>query len=73
MGDGECSHVIGCDIVPLVGLGLLLSVVHGSLDLPEILPLTCQVPTVGEMVEMWKKNHNLFAILYGWFLAKARF
>ncbi|KAK6141164.1 hypothetical protein DH2020_025082 [Rehmannia glutinosa] len=29
-----------------------------------------QVPTAGEMVEMWKKNQNLFGILYSWFLAK---
>lgn len=29
-----------------------------------------QVPTVGEMVDMWKKKHNTFGILYSWFLAK---
>ncbi|XP_004287923.1 PREDICTED: traB domain-containing protein-like isoform 1 [Fragaria vesca subsp. vesca] len=29
-----------------------------------------QVPTAGEMIDMWKKNHNAFGILYGWFLAK---
>ncbi|KAJ6991321.1 traB domain-containing protein-like isoform X2 [Populus alba x Populus x berolinensis] len=29
-----------------------------------------QVPTMGEMIEMWKKNHNTFGILYSWFLAK---
>ncbi|OWM67129.1 hypothetical protein CDL15_Pgr000581 [Punica granatum] len=29
-----------------------------------------QVPTVGEMIEMWKKKQNLFGILYSWFLAK---
>ncbi|KAL3509667.1 hypothetical protein ACH5RR_029068 [Cinchona calisaya] len=33
-------------------------------------PQNLKVPTVGEMVDMWKKNHNLFGILYGWFLAK---
>ena len=26
---------------------------------------------MGEMVEMWKKKHNIFGILYSWFLAKA--
>ncbi|XP_024444734.1 uncharacterized protein LOC18106991 isoform X3 [Populus trichocarpa] len=30
----------------------------------------CQVPTMGEMIKMWKKNHNTFGILYSWFLAK---
>ncbi|KAG7034961.1 TraB domain-containing protein [Cucurbita argyrosperma subsp. argyrosperma] len=25
---------------------------------------------MGEMVEMWKKKHNIFGILYSWFLAK---
>ncbi|KAL6553568.1 hypothetical protein OROGR_007410 [Orobanche gracilis] len=29
-----------------------------------------QVPTMGEMVGMWKKKQNLFGILYSWFLAK---
>ncbi|XP_031129530.1 traB domain-containing protein [Ipomoea triloba] len=33
-------------------------------------PQNLKIPTMGEMVEMWKKNHNLFAILYSWFLAK---
>ncbi|KAF3443723.1 hypothetical protein FNV43_RR13413 [Rhamnella rubrinervis] len=33
-------------------------------------PQNLQVPTMREMVEMWKKNHNLFGILYSWFLAK---
>jgi hypothetical protein len=28
---------------------------------------------MGQMVEMWKKQHNVFGILYSWFLAKARF
>uniref|UniRef100_A0A2P2K0E9 TraB domain-containing protein n=1 Tax=Rhizophora mucronata TaxID=61149 RepID=A0A2P2K0E9_RHIMU len=32
--------------------------------------LVDQVPTMAEMIEMWKKNHNLFGILYSWFLAK---
>jgi len=32
-----------------------------------------QVPTVGEMVAMLKKKHNMFEVLYGWFLAKAGF
>ncbi|GMN58113.1 hypothetical protein TIFTF001_027197 [Ficus carica] len=35
-----------------------------------ILTLVLQVPTMGEMVEMWKRKHNLFGILYSWFLAK---
>ena len=34
------------------------------------LTLVFQVPTAGEMIDMWKKNHNAFEILYGWFLAK---
>lgn len=25
---------------------------------------------MGEMVDMWKKKHNMFGILYSWFLAK---
>lgn len=29
-----------------------------------------KIPTFGEMIEMWKKNHNMFGILYSWFLAK---
>ncbi|KZV40316.1 traB domain-containing protein-like [Dorcoceras hygrometricum] len=29
-----------------------------------------KVPTMGEMLDMWKKKHNLFGILYSWFLAK---
>ncbi|KAI3465640.1 hypothetical protein Pfo_022303 [Paulownia fortunei] len=33
-------------------------------------PQNLKVPTMGEMVEMWKKNQNLFGILYSWFLAK---
>ncbi|KAL0319809.1 UNVERIFIED_CONTAM: hypothetical protein Sradi_5242400 [Sesamum radiatum] len=33
-------------------------------------PQNLKVPTIGEMVEMWKKNHNPFGILYSWFLAK---
>lgn len=33
--------------------------------------LVFQVPTMGEMVDMWKKNQNLFGIVYSWFLAKA--
>jgi len=32
--------------------------------------LVFQVPTMGEMIKMWKKNHNTFGILYSWFLAK---
>ncbi|KAA0042435.1 traB domain-containing protein [Cucumis melo var. makuwa] len=34
-------------------------------------PQNLKVPTMGEMVEMWKKKHNIFGILYSWFLAKA--
>ncbi|KAF9663283.1 hypothetical protein SADUNF_Sadunf17G0022900 [Salix dunnii] len=33
-------------------------------------PQNLKVPTIGEMIEMWKKNHNAFGILYSWFLAK---
>ncbi|XP_051135503.1 uncharacterized protein LOC127254455, partial [Andrographis paniculata] len=33
-------------------------------------PQNLKVPTMGEMVDMWKKNHNLFGILYSWFLSK---
>ncbi|CAA0837108.1 TraB family protein [Striga hermonthica] len=33
-------------------------------------PQNLKVPTVGEMVEMWKKNQNPFGIIYSWFLAK---
>ncbi|XP_061364541.1 uncharacterized protein LOC133307967 [Gastrolobium bilobum] len=29
-----------------------------------------KVPTVGEMITMLKKKHNMFGVLYGWFLAK---
>ncbi|KAG4980087.1 hypothetical protein AAZX31_12G096700 [Glycine max] len=29
-----------------------------------------KVPTMGEMVTMLKKKHNMFEVLYGWFLAK---
>ncbi|KAJ6866219.1 traB domain-containing protein-like [Populus alba x Populus x berolinensis] len=33
-------------------------------------PQKLKVPTMGEMIKMWKKNHNTFGILYSWFLAK---
>ncbi|KAI3795419.1 hypothetical protein L1987_38072 [Smallanthus sonchifolius] len=33
-------------------------------------PQNLKVPTMGEMVDLWKKNHNTFGILYSWFLAK---
>ncbi|KAI3736260.1 hypothetical protein L6452_15798 [Arctium lappa] len=33
-------------------------------------PQNLKVPTMGEMVDLWKKNHNMFGILYSWFLAK---
>ncbi|XP_050205906.1 uncharacterized protein LOC126655696 [Mercurialis annua] len=33
-------------------------------------PQSLKVPTMREMIEMWKKQHNMFGILYGWFLAK---
>ncbi|XP_052178879.1 uncharacterized protein LOC127792431 [Diospyros lotus] len=33
-------------------------------------PQNLKVPKMTEMVDMWKKGHNLFGILYGWFLAK---
>ncbi|XP_031381318.1 traB domain-containing protein-like isoform X2 [Punica granatum] len=32
-------------------------------------PRNLKVPTVGEMIEMWKKKQNLFGILYSRFLA----
>ncbi|KAL2938088.1 hypothetical protein RDABS01_021537, partial [Bienertia sinuspersici] len=28
------------------------------------------IPTMTEMIDMWKKNQNVFGILYSWFLAK---
>ncbi|KAL6580457.1 hypothetical protein OROMI_008481 [Orobanche minor] len=28
------------------------------------------IPTARKMIDMWKKNHNAFGILYSWFLAK---
>ncbi|KAL6548023.1 hypothetical protein OROHE_009728 [Orobanche hederae] len=28
------------------------------------------IPTTRKMIDMWKKNHNAFGILYSWFLAK---
>ncbi|KAJ4891467.1 TraB family protein [Raphanus sativus] len=33
-------------------------------------PQAVKVPTVWEMIDMWKKKHNPFGIAYGWFLAK---
>lgn len=33
-------------------------------------PQNLKVPTAREMIDMWKKNHNAFGILYSWFLAK---
>ncbi|KAI4341032.1 hypothetical protein MLD38_025807 [Melastoma candidum] len=33
-------------------------------------PQNLKVPTMGEMVDMWKKKHNAFGIIYSWFLAK---
>ncbi|XP_041003688.1 traB domain-containing protein-like isoform X1 [Juglans microcarpa x Juglans regia] len=33
-------------------------------------PQNIKVPTMGEMLDMWKKKHNIFGILYSWFLAK---
>ncbi|GAB4825136.1 hypothetical protein Ancab_008012 [Ancistrocladus abbreviatus] len=29
-----------------------------------------KVPTMSEMIDMWKKKQNLFGIIYSWFLAK---
>ncbi|KMT02028.1 hypothetical protein BVRB_9g208520 [Beta vulgaris subsp. vulgaris] len=29
-----------------------------------------KVPTMTEMIDMWKKKHNIFGVLYSWFLAK---
>ncbi|KAK4789443.1 hypothetical protein SAY86_016747 [Trapa natans] len=36
-------------------------------------PQNLKVPTFAEMVEMLKKKHNLFGILYSWFLAKVAY
>ncbi|XP_010522328.1 PREDICTED: traB domain-containing protein-like [Tarenaya hassleriana] len=33
-------------------------------------PQTLKVPTMAEMIDMWKKKHNAFGIMYSWFLAK---
>ncbi|XP_033147675.1 traB domain-containing protein [Brassica rapa] len=33
-------------------------------------PQAVKIPTVWEMIDMWKKKHNPFGIAYGWFLAK---
>ncbi|XP_040370254.1 traB domain-containing protein isoform X2 [Rosa chinensis] len=33
-------------------------------------PQNLKVPTAREMIDMWKKNHNVFGIVYSWFLAK---
>nr|XP_016502414.1 PREDICTED: traB domain-containing protein-like [Nicotiana tabacum] len=33
-------------------------------------PHNLKVPTMVEMMDMWKKNQNPFGILYSWFLAK---
>ncbi|KAK4492994.1 hypothetical protein RD792_000033 [Penstemon davidsonii] len=41
-----------------------------SSRIPVLTPHNLKVPTMGEMLEMWKKNQNLFGILYSWFLAK---
>ncbi|GAB2233827.1 hypothetical protein Droror1_Dr00003056 [Drosera rotundifolia] len=29
-----------------------------------------KIPTMNEMIDMWRKNQNLFGIIYSWFLAK---
>ncbi|GJS04702.1 TraB domain-containing protein [Tanacetum coccineum] len=33
-------------------------------------PQNLKVPTMGEMIDLWKKKQNAFGILYSWFLAK---
>ncbi|KAF7805818.1 traB domain-containing protein [Senna tora] len=33
-------------------------------------PQNLKVPTMGEMIAMMKKKHNIFGVLYSWFLAK---
>ncbi|KAL0301830.1 UNVERIFIED_CONTAM: hypothetical protein Sradi_6459800 [Sesamum radiatum] len=61
-----------CDVY-LVGTAHVSTVVFLELCSGRIAVLTPQnlkVPTIGEMVDMWKKNHNPFGILYSWFLAK---
>lgn len=35
-----------------------------------LIPHNSKVPTVGDMVDMWKKNQNPFGILYSWLIAK---
>jgi hypothetical protein len=32
-----------------------------------------QVPTEEDMIAMWKKKHNIFAILHSWYIAEACF
>ncbi|KAH6776080.1 TraB family protein [Perilla frutescens var. hirtella] len=62
-----------CEEVKAVIEFLKPQVVYLELCSSRISVLTTQnfkVPTMGEMVDMWKKNQNLFGILYSWFLAK---
>ncbi|KAF3656547.1 hypothetical protein FXO38_14092, partial [Capsicum annuum] len=33
-------------------------------------PQNLKVPTMGEMMDLWKKNQNTFGMIYSWFLAK---
>jgi hypothetical protein len=33
-------------------------------------PQNINAPTMGQMVEIWKKQHDVVGILYSWFLAK---
>ncbi|XP_058210665.1 uncharacterized protein LOC131323062 [Rhododendron vialii] len=35
-----------------------------------LFPQNLKVPTMRDMVEMWKAQHDIFGILYSWFLAK---
>ncbi|KAG5596879.1 hypothetical protein H5410_038111 [Solanum commersonii] len=35
-----------------------------------LIPHNSKVPTMGDMMDMWKKNQNPFEILYSWLIAK---
>ncbi|EOA28997.1 hypothetical protein CARUB_v10025250mg [Capsella rubella] len=62
-----------CDVY-LVGTAHVSQVVFVELCISRMSLLEPQtskeVPTVMEMIGMWKRDHNLFGIVYGWLLAK---
>ncbi|KDP25863.1 hypothetical protein JCGZ_22893 [Jatropha curcas] len=60
----EVQAVISCLKPQVVFLELCASRVA------VLTPQNLKIPTMREMIEMWKKNNNLFGILYSWFLAK---